>query len=115
MAQIKYIPPMNEWEKNFIEPTPEPYFIGWLFRNLCVMCKHPATQINEIIPRSRSKESVEDWTNRVAICENCHNEYHKNGVNDKAIAEMQQKRIDFLKEMGREEYLNPELQYIYSG
>lgn len=110
MAQTKYIAPTTKW-KEFVEPTPEPSFIWWLFRNLCVSCKHPADEINEIIPRSRSKESVLDWTNRVTMCKNCHNEYHKNGVNAVTIHALQQKRINFLKDMGREEYLNPTLKY----
>jgi 5-methylcytosine-specific restriction endonuclease McrA len=70
------------------------------------MCNQPATEINEIIPRSRSKKSILNWENRVTVCQCCHNEYHKNGVNAKTIEALQQKRKDFLMANGREEYAN---------
>lgn len=103
---VRYAPAIPLPPKEFIEPIPDRSFIFWLFRNRCIMCNHPATDVNEIVPRSRSKKSILNWENRVTLCQNCHNEYHKNGVNAKTIEHMQQKRYDFLMANGREEYAN---------
>ncbi len=65
----------------------------------------PATEINEIIPRSRSKQSIRDWKNRVTVCHSCHREYHDKGVNAKAIEKMQEQRLDALRKLGRSEYI----------
>ena len=103
-----YVPPRNfeELEKEFIEPVADDYFIWWLFRRRCVMCSKPATEINEIVPRGRSRKSVKDWTNRVTLCRTCHDEFHHNGVTAKKIKEMQEKRKVFLLASGRAEYAN---------
>jgi 5-methylcytosine-specific restriction endonuclease McrA len=101
-----FIPPEN-WEAYqipYVEPTPEPFFIFWLFRYRCIMCKRNATEINEIIPRSRSKKSVMDWKNRVPLCSACHRTFHAGGVTDKKIEEMQRFRTRFLISIDRKEY-----------
>jgi uncharacterized protein with PIN domain len=103
---VRYMPMLPQAPKEFIEPIADRSFIFWLFRNRCIMCSQPATEINEIIPRSRNKKSILNWENRVTLCQGCHNEYHKNGVNAKTIENMQQKRKDFLMANGREEYAN---------
>jgi len=102
-----YIPPVNfpAVEKEFIQPVPDDYFIHWLFKYKCVTCKKPATEINEIIPRSRSKNSILDWRNRVTLCRECHHKYHLNGVTSEKISEMKTKRGEFLISMGRMEYV----------
>ena len=87
------------------EPNPSDEFIWWLFRNRCVVCGYAATEINEIVPRSRGKDKVLDWKNRVCMCHNCHNEYHKHGVNDGAILLLQQTRVEFLIGIGRDAYV----------
>ena len=102
----KYIPLASIPDKPFVAPVSDDYFIWWLFRNLCVECRRPATEINEIRPRSRGKMSLVDWKNRVTLCHSCHMEYHRKGVNDKAVVGMQQIRKDFLLTMGRAEYVN---------
>lgn len=109
VAFSHYIPPRNfeEVEKEFVEPVSADYFIWWVFRRRCVMCSKPATEINEIIPRGRSKKSLLDWKNRVTLCHLCHVEFHHNGVTDAKIKDMQEKRIQALKRLGREEYLDP--------
>ena len=89
----------------FVEPSASDSFIWWLFRRLCIMCTHSATEINEIIPRSRSKFSIMDWENRVTLCQNCHRDFHKDGVTDFKIKNMQYKRRRFLISTGRSEYI----------
>lgn len=101
---VKYLSPIPQSPKEFVEPTADSYFIWWLFKNRCVVCKKPATDVNEILPRSRSRKSIVTWENRVTMCVECHREYHRKGVNDKAVEELQKIRYDFLKSMGREEY-----------
>ena len=102
-----YIPPVNfpVVEKEFVQPTPEPYFIYWLFKYKCIQCKHPATEINEIVPRSRSNKSVLDWRNRVTLCRDCHNKFHQTGVTSEKIQKMKTDRREFLTAMGRMEYV----------
>lgn len=107
---VRYIPMLPQAPKEFIEPVADRYFIYWLFRNRCVgssdRCTHAGQEVNEIIPRSHSKKSILEWDNRVLMCRECHNEYHRHGVNSKTIEALQQKRHDFLMANGREEYAN---------
>lgn len=92
-------------KKEITAPVPDDYFIWFLFKHKCVMCKHPATEINEIIPRSRSKKSILDWRNRVTLCRNCHMIYHLAGVTQKKIEIMKETRKEFLIAIGREIYV----------
>jgi uncharacterized protein YlaI len=103
---IRYLSPIPASPKEFVEPTPDPYFIFWLFRHRCVVCRHVGSEINEVIPRSRSKKSIQNWENRVLMCRECHREYHKHGVNSVTIEALQTKRHEFLMANGREEYAN---------
>ena len=80
-------------------------FIYWLFRDRCMVCQRPGTEINEIVPRSRGYKDSMDWHNRVLMCHFCHSEYHRNGVSPDAILDMQELRIDVLISLGREEYV----------
>lgn len=89
----------------FVEPSSSDAFIWWLFKRMCIMCHHPATEINEIISRSRSKFSILDWTNRVTLCQDCHREFHKDGVTDFKIKNMQYERRQFLIDIDRVEYI----------
>ncbi len=89
----------------FVEPSSSDAFIWWVFKRRCVMCRRDATEINEIIPRSRSKFSILDWTNRVPLCQSCHREFHKDGVTDFKIKDMQYERRQFLIDIGRVEYI----------
>jgi len=101
---IRYIslPPKEIHE--YVQPIPDSSFIFWLFHYRCIVCKKDATEVNEIVPRSRSKNSINDWRNRVPLCRTCHNEYHKKGVNSGTIKEMQKTRNEFLLTFGRKEY-----------
>ncbi len=103
-----YIPPRNfeDVSKEFVQPIPDDYFIWWLFRRRCVMCSKSATEINEIVPRGRSKKSILDWRNRVTLCRSCHDEFHHNGVTAEKIKVMQEKRNYVLLATGRAEYVN---------
>lgn len=109
MMSIKYQPRISPPPPEFVEPNPSDSFIWWLFRRRCIMCHEPATEINEIEPRSRSKKNLFEWTNRVTLCQSCHWEYHKKGTNAVNIAKMKQKREEFLVQFGREEYLSVEM------
>jgi hypothetical protein len=104
---VRYSQPLPVPEKEFIEPTADSSFIFWLFRYRCIMCHKPATEINEINPRGRSKKNLFDWKNRVTLCGDCHREYHHHGVTNQKITEMQVKRNQFLLDFGREEYADP--------
>ena len=65
-----------------------------LFRGRCVVnVAHRATEINEIIPRSRSKSAVTMRANRVPMCRSCHNIYHWGGV----TAEKMEKLVEMAK------------------
>ena len=103
---VPFVPQNFEaYKPQYVEPTPDPSFIYWLFHYKCVMCKKPASEINEIVPRSRSKNSILDWRNRVPLCTDCHRVFHQTGVTQKKIDEMQTKRREFLMAMDRGEYV----------
>lgn len=91
--------------KEFVQPDASPSFIYWLFKYRCVECKRPATEINEIIPRSRWINAADEWRNRVPLCRVCHEKYHHDGVTDLKIQALKLKRNEFLIAMGREDYL----------
>lgn len=89
----------------YVEPSPEPYFIHWLFKHRCIVCKQVADDINEIVPRARSKDAVLDWRNRVLLCRKHHDEFHHDGVTQEKIYGMRTMRREFLMSMGRPEYV----------
>src|SRR6266511_4923355 len=99
-----FIPPENfqKIRQEFIEPNPSDYFIHWLFRFRCMECKKSGQEINEIVPRSRSKNSIMDWRNRVVLCRMCHSAFHLMGVTETKIDIMTAKRAEYLKYVGRE-------------
>lgn len=104
-----YIPPANLpiIVQEFVQPVPDDYFIYWLFRYRCMECKAgQQLEINEIKPRGRSKKNILDWKNRVVLCRICHEKFHHNGVTTEKIQIMTRHRADYLKAIGREQYLN---------
>lgn len=78
-------------------------FIVALFRGRCVVCHAEGTDVNEILPRSRGRRSL-DWHNKVLLCRKCHRKYHNEGVSKKAIRELQEIRVKYLVETGRAEF-----------
>jgi 5-methylcytosine-specific restriction endonuclease McrA len=105
-----YIPPahIQPIVHEFVAPNSSDHFIYWLFHYRCIMCNKPATEINEIIPRGRSKKSVLDWRNRVTLCQECHtgqNGFHHHGVTSDKIKVMQEKRKEYLISIDRNQYL----------
>jgi hypothetical protein len=104
-----YIPAnLPKLEQEFVEPVADDYFIYWLFRYRCIVCKKSATEINEIKPRGRSKKNILDWKNRVTLCQEHHtgqNGFHHHGVSDGKIEEMQKVRKEYLISVGREKYV----------
>lgn len=79
--------------------------VMWLYHDRCVDCGEQATEVNEIIPRARTKQAILDYHNQVALCHKHHAEYHQNGVTDEKIAEMRRMREEFLIACGREDYI----------
>ena len=79
-------------------------FIVQLFRGRCLICFRPGTDVNEIIPRSRGGDSLR-WQNKVLMCHSDHDKYHQHGVNEQAIEQLQERRIEYLIAIGREDYL----------
>lgn len=92
-------------EKEYVEPRADDYFIYWLFRYRCVECKMAAQEINEIVPRARSKKSILNWKNRVPLCRACHIAYHDKGVTEAKIFKMRVNRIEYLQAIGRADYV----------
>jgi 5-methylcytosine-specific restriction endonuclease McrA len=80
-------------------------FIHWLFNGRCLVCKKSGAEINEIVPRSRSKASIKDWKNRVLMCNDCHTQYHHDGVSIEKLKLLQVTRREFLKSCGKEKYV----------
>lgn len=79
-------------------------FIVWLFRGRCLICFRPGTDVNEIVPRARGRDSME-WHNQVLMCHEHHMEYHDKGVGSQAVLKMQERRAEFLIAIGREDYI----------
>lgn len=103
-----YIPPpkIEPLVREFVEPNPSAHFIFWLFRYRCMGCRSAnQLEVNEIILRSRSKNSIYDWRNRVVLCRECHEKYHHNGVTVDKVQLMQAHRKGYLISIGREKYL----------
>lgn len=80
-------------------------FIYWLFNHRCIMCKKYGTEINEITPRSRSKDALNDYRNRVPLCSSCHRDFHKDGVTTEKQRIMRMQREIFLIALGRKEFI----------
>lgn len=103
-----YIPPatysFSDLEKEFVQPCSDDSFIWWLFRYRCVDCRQAGTEINEIVPRGRTKKALV-WTNRVVMCRNCHQAYHLHGVTNEKIKALREKRTSYLMSIGRGEYI----------
>jgi len=102
-----FIPPENfqKLVQEFVEPNPSDSFIWFLFRYRCMECNKPGQEINEIVPRSRSKKSIMDWKNRVVLCRECHDKFHHDGVTAEKIQIMQEHRKIYLLSIGREYYI----------
>lgn len=98
----QFNPPIHH---EFVQPSASDAFIWWLFKRRCIMCNHPATEINEITPRSRGKHNIHNWKNRVTLCKICHREYHADGVTETKREKMSMTRSKFLYTIGRLEYL----------
>ena len=102
-----FIPPENfqKLVQEFVEPNPSDHFIHWLFRYRCINCKKSGEEINEIEPRGRSKKNIMNWKNRVLLCRECHNLFHKDGVTNDKIVAMKLLREFYLISVGREKYV----------
>lgn len=100
-----YIPPRSyePIEKEFVQPCSDDSFIWWLFSYRCVECRQAGTEINEIIPRGRTKKALA-WNNRVVMCRYCHECYHHDGVTREKIEALKETRRNYLRSIGRGEY-----------
>lgn len=104
-----YIPPAEGFvpiKHEFVEPNSSDHFIHWLFSYRCMECRrNEQLEINEINLRSRSKNAIKDWKNRVVLCRSCHTKFHANGVTAQKIADMLLNRAEYLSSIGREKYV----------
>jgi hypothetical protein len=62
------------------------------FKNICVICGHPACVVHEIEPRSRGNNPLR-FENRIALCGDCHDWCHNQGVSPKEV-----ETLKFLRE-----------------
>lgn len=79
--------------------------IVWLFRGRCVICGEEGTEVNEIVPRARTRGAIQDWRNQVLMCHDHHTEYHQNGVTQAKISRLTMQRVRFLIQIGRENFV----------
>ena len=91
-----------------LETSMQIVFIWELFESRCVgldgPCGNQAEHLSHIYPKSRGKISM-DWKTQVLQCAECHNEYHRRGVNDEAIEKLLARRAEFLRDIGKENYV----------
>lgn len=90
--------------QSIISPNNSDEFIWWLFRGRCIIHGDTATVIHEIEPRSSGSGAME-WSNRVTLCNEAHQEIHHAGTGEAQIKALQERRIEFLEMIGREEYI----------
>lgn len=76
-----------------------------LFLHRCVVCWHPAQDINHIVLRSRSQSKIDDWKNKVPMCKTCHDLYHEDGVTQEKEDWLTTVRKEFLISIGESEYV----------
>lgn len=62
------------------------------FKNICVACGHPACVVHEIEPRSHGHDPLR-FENRVALCGDCHDFFHNQGISKKNM-----ENLRFLRE-----------------
>jgi len=88
--------------KKSLEEKSDDARIMKLFRGRCVVnIAHKATEINEIIPRSRSKHAITMKANRTPMCRSCHNIYHWGGVTSEKmekLSDMARARLEMFGE-----------------
>lgn len=94
----------DEIMKSYAELYSERDAIFWLFHDRCVMCGQKAEEVNEIVPRARTRHAKQ-WRNQVTLCHSCHQEYHHNGVTHEKQSDLFGKRESFLVTIGREQYI----------
>lgn len=75
-----------------------------VFNYRCAICGGRAVTCHEIIPRSRGKKSLE-FENRIAICNDCHDEEHRLGASPIRINSLQETRKNYLISIGEERYV----------
>lgn len=72
-----------------------------LFRGRCVVNPaHRATEINEIVLRSRTKGAIDMPNNRVPMCHSCHHIYHWGGVTEQKQEKLRESAIIRLTALG---------------
>jgi len=75
-----------------------------IFNHRCIVCFEYATDLNHIIPRSRGKTHKYNWRNKVPLCKKHHDAFHHKGVTAEKIIYMQDRRIEVLHMLGRQQY-----------
>lgn len=75
-----------------------------IFEYRCAICSRPAGTVHEIIPRARGKKSF-IFRNRIAICNEHHDEEHRLGASPERIKYLQRIRSVRLMILGKEQYV----------
>lgn len=77
-----------------------------VFNHKCAMpnCYRAAVVCHEIIPRSRGKKALA-FENRIALCNECHDNEHHLGASRARIGMLQNIRTFYLLSIGKEEYV----------
>jgi len=75
-----------------------------IFEFRCAICRHPAGTVHEIVPRARGKKSL-TFSNRMAICNDCHTEEHRVGASPKRVVELHTIRTEYLIAIGKKSYV----------
>lgn len=63
-----------------IAPIPKAREVLEHYQFICAVCFSPATQVHEIMPKSKRPADWWAWENRVPLCANCHDRVHQEGT-----------------------------------
>lgn len=64
---------MSEWSAEELE-------IFALYDGRCILCRHGAVTLHEIIPKSKCPKTWNTPENRVPVCNKCHRKIHDTGA-----------------------------------
>jgi 5-methylcytosine-specific restriction endonuclease McrA len=68
-----------------------------MFHSRCIRCDHPATEIHEIIPRSKRPNDWWEIENMVCLCMKCHQWGHNRGTKFSApiLTVLRKERLEY--------------------
>jgi hypothetical protein len=80
-------------------PYPSVSQVLSLFKDRCPKCRRIANTVHELEPRSRGVTTMR-MQNRTAICDPCHEEFHKQGASEHNISVWKEIIFDYLQDAG---------------